>query len=213
MERAITPRRPASVEHGVDAAGRLLPHPAWPTDRAAPGELELVRRFCNSLNRENGADRFATSAGLDRWLASEGLPAVRAGRDSIERVRSVREALHELTASNRERRPATDAWLRFARAVGKASFVLQPQADGLTLVPRARSATDVFLARLALICIRAAGDGTLDRLKACAHCEWTVYDSSKNRSGRWCGVCGGRHNARMYRQRKAATTAPAGRRR
>jgi hypothetical protein len=34
---------------------RFLPDPSWPTVRAAPGDLELACRFCNSLHRENGA--------------------------------------------------------------------------------------------------------------------------------------------------------------
>ena len=36
--------------------------------------------------------------------------------------------------------------------------------------------------------------------------EWTIYDASKNQSGRWCSmtVCGTPHNARAYRQRHRA---------
>ena len=68
----------------------------------------------------------------------------------------------------------------------------------------ARSATNAFLGELALIAMRAHHDGTLQRLKSCTNCEWTIYDSSKNQSGRWCSmnVCGARHNARTYRQRR-----------
>jgi predicted RNA-binding Zn ribbon-like protein len=206
-----TGQDPVSIGHLVDAAGRFLPDPRWPTDRAAPGELELVRRFCNSLNRENGADRFATAAGFDGWLASEALPAARPSRADLARIRAVREALHDLTVANRGQQPASDAWLRIAGALSTASYVVRADRDRLTLVPSADSATGVFLARLVLICMHARDDGTFDRLKSCAHCEWTVYDHSKNRNGRWCVVCGGRHNARTYRQRKQQrTTASPG---
>jgi predicted RNA-binding Zn ribbon-like protein len=198
---------PTTIEHSVDAEGRFLPDPRWPAERAAPGELELVRRFCNSLNRENGADRFATAAEFDRWLAREALPAARPSRADMERIRSVREAVHDLTIANRERRSATEAWRRIANALPRATYVLEFDGGALTLVPCGGSATEMFLARLALVCLRAAADGTLDRLKSCAHCQWTVYDHSKNRNGRWCVVCGGRHNARTYRQRKRTTSS------
>lgn len=165
---------PSSIEHSVDAVGRFLPDPRWPLDRAAPGELELVRRFCNTLNRENGADRFATAGGLDGWLASEALPEVRPSRPDLQRIRTVREALHDLTVANREQRPAPDAWRRIASALSTASYVVRVDQDRPTLAPRADSATVVFLARLVLICMRARDDGTFDRLKSCAHCECTV---------------------------------------
>jgi predicted RNA-binding Zn ribbon-like protein len=197
------------VETPVDAAGRFLPEPGWPADRAAPGDLELVRRFCNSLNRENGADRFATAAGFDRWLAAESISAARPSRADLERIRAVREALHDLTVANRDQQPASGAWRRIAAALSTASYVVRADPDQLTLVPTAGSATGAFLARLALICMRARDDGTFDRLKSCSHCEWTVYDNSKNRNGRWCMVCGGRHNARTYRRRKRTTAAAA----
>ena len=135
-------------------------------------------------------------------MASEGLAAVRPARPDLERIRAVREALHDLTVANREQQPAPDAWRRIAGALSTAGYVACADGDRLTLVPRADSATEVFLAQLALICMRARDDGNLDRLKSCAHCEWTVYDHSKNRNGRWCAVCGGRHNARAYRLRK-----------
>jgi len=199
----MSPEPPITIEHSVDAQGRFLPDPRWPPDRAAPGELELVRRFCNSLNRENGADRFATAAGFDRWLASEGIPAARPSRSDLRHVRAVRDALHDLTVANGQRRADPDAWRRVAGALTTATYVLEPDDDGPTLVPHAAAASEVFLAQVALICLRACDGGTFERLKACAHCEWTVYDHSKNRNARWCTVCGGRHNARTYRQRKA----------
>ena len=193
--------------------GRLLPDPGWPADRAAPGELELIRRFCNTINREHGADRFTTPAGFDRWLATESLAAVRPSRADLERIGIVRDALHDLTVANRERRPAPDAWRRIAGMLQQAAYVIAADDDGLVLVPRADAPVDAFLAHLALICGRARDDGTFGRLTSCAHCEWTLYDSSKNRNGRWCALCGGRHNARAYRQRQrrsdTAVTQPA----
>jgi predicted RNA-binding Zn ribbon-like protein len=47
--------------------------------------------------------------------------------------------------------------------------------------------------------------GTWNRLKVCANdaCQLAFYDSSRNRSGRWCSMakCGNRIKGRAYRER------------
>ena len=52
----------------------------------------------------------------------------------------------------------------------------------------------------------ASADGTWERLKECANpgCRWVFYDTSRNRSGRWCamGECGDVMKARAYRERR-----------
>ena len=58
---------------------------------------------------------------------------------------------------------------------------------------------------------RAHASGDWVRLKACANpdCQWIFYDSSRNRSGRWCSMneCGEVMKARAYR-RRARTGTP-----
>jgi predicted RNA-binding Zn ribbon-like protein len=190
--------------HPVDEQGRVLPAAGWPAERGAPGDLELVRRFCNSINRENGADRFARPGGFDHWLRSEGLPATQPTPDDLATVIEFRDALHTITRGNHEARQPAGAWRALADLLVDLAFRLRATPDGLGLVADGRSATVAFLGELALICRTANHDGTLRRLKSCVHCEWTIYDASKNRSARWCSmnVCGGRHNARAYRQRR-----------
>jgi predicted RNA-binding Zn ribbon-like protein len=193
-------------DHPVDAEGRVLPHPWWPRERQAPGELELVRRFCNSLNRENGADRFTTAEGFDRWLVSEGREPTHPRRRHLATIAALRDAIHAISVANQEHEPepTSEAWTAIAALLTGTTFVLAASAGGAYLAPTARSATGAFLGDLVLVCLRADHDGTLLRLKSCTNCAWTIYDASKNRSGRWCSMsaCGGRHNARTYRQRK-----------
>ena len=191
-------------DHPVDAQGRVLPNASWPPERTAPGDLELVRRFCNSFVRESGAERFATGAGFDRWLRSEGRAATEPTVAELARVIAFRDAVHAITVANSQRELAIGAWADIADLIADVTFSLRARGDGLDLVAKSRSATAVFLGELALICRRAQDDGSLRRLKSCVHCEWTIYDASKNQSGRWCSmnVCGGRHNARTYRQRR-----------
>ncbi len=190
--------------HPVDKQGRVLPEPGWPADRAAPGELELVRRFANSVNYENGADRFSTAEGFDRWLVAEGRSATKPSPDDLAAVSAFRSALHEITVANREGGDTTRAWAALADRLSSISFTLTPDDRGLRLSPQGPTPTMTLLGELALIAIDAGNAGTLQRLKSCTHCQWTIYDTSKNRSARWCSMtaCGGRHNARAYRQRK-----------
>jgi predicted RNA-binding Zn ribbon-like protein len=187
----------------VDAQGRRLPQPSWPPERAAPGDLELLRHFCNTTNRENGADRFATAAEFDEWLRAEGRPPLRPNRHDLARIVEFREALHAMTRANHDGHIPSDMWADLANAVADVTYNIAATRDGLNLAPAAASRSAAFLGELALICKRAADDGTLRRLKSCVHCQWTIYDASKNQSGRWCSmtVCGTRHNARAYRQR------------
>jgi predicted RNA-binding Zn ribbon-like protein len=190
----------------VDPKGRRLPEASWPPERAAPSDLELVRRFCNTINRENGADRFATPDGFDEWLRSEGRRPTRPSRRDLVRIVAFREALHAITRANQEPRFTHAALADVADTVTDVGYRIRATPNGLQLMPEAPTPSAAFLGELALICKRADDDGTLRRLKSCANCQWTIYDASKNQSGRWCtmSICGTRHNARAYRKRHRA---------
>ncbi len=110
--------------HPRDEHGRVLPHPWWPAGREATGELELVRRFCNSVNRENGAERFGAPAAFDAWLRTEGLEPARPGRVELARVIAVREALHDLVVANAMRIDDPVAWDRLADLLASAPLGL-----------------------------------------------------------------------------------------
>ena len=190
--------------HPVDARGRTLPRPGWPDDRQAPGDLELVRRFCNSINRENGAERFLHAGTFDAWLAEEGLAAARPTAADIAKVVAVRETLHRLVVANATGVDDADAWRRLADLLGSVPIEFVADGPSLTTAPSG-AGVDVLLARIGLAITAALGDGTWSRLKACRNCHWVVYDPSRNRSSRWCSMsaCGARHNAREYRRRQA----------
>lgn len=195
------------TEHPRDSRGRILPEPSWPPERVAPEGLELVRRFCNTTNRENGADRFAEPGGLAAWLAAERLPAVPADPAGLARVVAFREHLHGFAAAHTSGRPHDSAGL--AQLLATVPFVATAAADGLHLEVTAADPVGRLLGGLALAVVDAQHRGTWPRLKACAHCGWVVYDGSRNRSARWCSMtaCGGREHARAYRARRRATPA------
>jgi predicted RNA-binding Zn ribbon-like protein len=189
-------------DHPRDESGRVLPHPWWPADRQAPGELELVRRFCNSINRENGAERFTNPQAFDRWLVSEGAEPVAASEPELARLVDLREALHRLVVANASGVDDRGAWDELLAVAGNASFRPARSADSITLDPVGRP-FDVFLGRIVAGVVEATRTSSWSRLKACRNCHWVVFDPSKNHSSRWCSMtaCGGRHNAREYRRR------------
>src|SRR5882757_10004101 len=99
------------VMSGFDARGAVTRAPeggraadgraeAAPGDRqvqasAAPGELEAVRAFVNTLDIEQGTDDLATAAGFGRWLSGQGLlttPVAVSATDLASAV-TLREAL------------------------------------------------------------------------------------------------------------------------
>src|SRR4051794_27908894 len=111
------------MEHPVDSLGLVLPEPSWPDERGSAGPLEPLRRCCNRVNRENGADAWPTPAELAAWLSAEGhATAGRLTSADVGRLVALREALFvgigtgDLTA--------------FAALVGARSVQLAATADG-----------------------------------------------------------------------------------
>jgi predicted RNA-binding Zn ribbon-like protein len=175
---------------------------------AAPGHLGVLQAFINThfdLVGERGADLFATSTGLRRWLADQGLLAGRARITTadLDRALVVREGLRALIA-DRDRAVPSRAPLN--QALAGASLEVRMTQRGAELVPVGSSELDRALGSLLAILTRAMVDGSWLRLKVCPgrHCGWVFYDQSRNNSGRWCSmsVCGGREKARAHYRRQ-----------
>lgn len=193
-------------QHPVDADGLMLPDASWPAGKEAPGALESLRRFCNSTNPENGAERFRDPMQLDGWLRSEGFGPVGVDRAGLGRVVRFRSQVRALAVANRDGQHDLGALESVVASVGAGSLQLVAGERGLALVGRGRGVA-ALLAHLASIIVIAQADGSWPRLKACTndHCQWMFYDHSKNSNGTWCSMtaCGQRHKARAYRARQA----------
>ena len=177
----------------------------------APGELEHVRAFVNTIDLEEGSEELASPDELATWLAERGLAP--AGLDAtnadVEYAIGLREALRSvLLAHNADGFIHADVAAALDRAAARSKLRLHFDKTGSgTLEPEAEG-VDGALGRLLAIIHRSAADGTWTRLKACRDdtCEWAFYDHTKNRSGAWCNmaVCGNRAKARAYRERRGA---------
>jgi predicted RNA-binding Zn ribbon-like protein len=175
----------------------------------APGKLELVRAFVNSVDLEDGKEQLDSPEALGTWLTErelldDGAPT----DDDLARAIELREALRELLlAHHGDDHEADPAAIETVEAAARRARLEVRFADAaLARVEPGRTGVDGALGRLLAIVAAAQADGTWSRLKACPwdSCRWAFYDHSRNRSGVWCNmaVCGNRAKAQAFRARR-----------
>jgi len=175
----------------------------------APGALETVRAFVNTLDVERGTDALEDPGSAASWFAGQGLlggaASIRASAADVRRAIELRAALrahldaHHGEPLDPQASTVLDAAARRARLTvrftGLDKTAAEPEAAGV----------DGALGRLLAIVKAAIDDGTWRRLKVCpaGDCRWAFYDESRNRSATWCDmrVCGNRAKVRDFRQR------------
>jgi predicted RNA-binding Zn ribbon-like protein len=178
---------------------------------AAPGDLELVRDFVNTLDILPGTDEIEDPPSLASWLAEHRLvptPPTLTDED-LARARSLREALRALLLAKAGFPLAPETAEAFDNAAASARLRLQADEVGrLELLPAEAEGPEHAIGRLLSIVFAAQQDGTWPRLKACAECHWALYDHTRNRSVAWCGSqCGARVRARRHRRRRRKDSA------
>lgn len=191
--------------------GRFVSEDVPSHRQPAPGALEVVRAFVNTLDVEDGVDDVATPDALTAWLRERELvgPGETVTRADVRRAAELREALREVLLGNHggyDVDPAATATLE--DAARRARLELRFGADGTARPEPSRAGVDGALGRLLAIVAAAQADGTWQRLKSCPadDCRWAFYDRSRNRSAVWCSmaICGNRAKVRSYRDRHGA---------
>jgi predicted RNA-binding Zn ribbon-like protein len=180
----------------LEASGRSI----------APGELELVREFLNTIDVDGGLEEIGTPAALGGWLTDHGLTNGRELDDAdVRRAISMRDGLRALALANNGEPLSEDAVARLNSIAGEARLRVRFDERGRPALEPAGAGPQAVLSELLAIVFRSMAEGTWPRLKACRAdtCQWVFYDHSKNRSGTWCSmaVCGNRAKARSYRAR------------
>lgn len=178
-----------------------------PKDVSAPGELELIRRFVNSLDLDRPeSDPFLTSTSAAAWLEEHGFGRIPLESEDAARVRELREALRaELLEHAGEELPG--AWERLATLLNGTGLelVFDPR-QGIRLEAQAEGGFSAVRGAIASRVYDAVQSGAWRRLKACLKetCLFAFYDRSKNGSGTWCdmAVCGNRVKAQRRRARE-----------
>src|SRR5947209_3543816 len=156
----------------------------------APGELELVRRFVNTYDADDGSDAVATPAELGEWLSGAGLldAGHRVTAAEHRRARDVRSALHATLMSHHGEDLAPGVPEVLEDAACRARLAVRFSSQGCsTLEPKAQG-VDGAIGRLLAIAHEADVTGEWSRLKVCPadDCLVAFYDKSRNRSGVWC---------------------------
>jgi hypothetical protein len=154
---------------------------------------DLIVRFLNTLDVEDGSDVLASVDGWTSWLSEQGLDECcgTQGPDALRQARELRGDLRALAGGEQH---------AGVREVGIQVAVTPDGRVGLS----APTAVGFLAAAAAKVAI----EQRLDRVKICpaGDCQWAFYDTSRNHSRQWCSmeVCGNRAKARAHRQRTAA---------
>lgn len=180
------------------------------SDEIAPGQLEDLREFVNTLDLDEGVDELTSPEALASFLSPRDLlvDGAEVGQRELERAIELRESFRRLLLANNggERDPGAIDSLN--RAAEEASISVRFDPDGDPVLAIAGSGEGAVLAPLVAIAYESMVAGTWSRLKVCPadDCQWAFYDHSKNRSGTWCSmkVCGNRAKVRRYRERRSS---------
>jgi predicted RNA-binding Zn ribbon-like protein len=182
------------------------------TVQTAPGQLEQVRNFVNTLDIDEGTDELSTPEELSSWLAERDLlpDGVRVGPAALKSAIELREALRRLLLANNGAALEEDAVETLNEAISDAALSVRFEADGSPALTVRGSGPGAVVAPIVAIVYEAMVNDTWSRLKACPadDCHWAFFDHSKNRSGTWCemSVCGNRAKVRAYRERRAGSS-------
>jgi len=153
---------------------------------------DLIVRFLNTLDVEDGSDVLASLDGWTSWLSEQGLDECCGSQDpdALQQARELRDDLRALASGEH------DAGVR------EVDIQVAVTPDG-----RVGLSAPTAVGFLAAAAAKVAIEQRLDRVKICPadDCRWAFYDTSRNHSRQWCSmeVCGNRAKARAHRQRTA----------
>jgi len=178
-------------------------------DGSAPGSLELVRSFVNSIDveRPETLDALADIAGARVWLADAGVDPAGLSADALRDLRELREAFRSALLAHTGECDEDSTWRTLAGHLGPVRLEMTlAQAGHAELGPANRAGVEGLRGALAAALYDALRDGTWSRLKVCRDhgCLFAFYDRTKNGSGAWCSMetCGNRAKAQRRRARE-----------
>ena len=118
--------------------------PAEDHPKAAPGELNHIRRFVNTHDLEDGSDDIAEPDALRDWLAERALidPAAELTHADVREAQDVREALRKLLLANNGDPLDRTAVQRLNAAARRAEVQVHLRLGGPAGPPPGRSAND-----------------------------------------------------------------------
>src|ERR1700674_2945803 len=175
----------------------------------APGRLELLRTYLNTVDLESGDDEFTSPERLSAWLGERGLVSrgTALAQADLSAAITFRETLRDVLEPSAGHAESAGAIARLDKIAAGVPLRVQMGATP-RLEPGEAAGIEPAIGRLLAIIYESVTEGTWQRLKVCRSdtCRWAFYDSSRNRSGAWCtmAVCGNRQKGRTFRRRRPA---------
>jgi predicted RNA-binding Zn ribbon-like protein len=174
------------------------------TETTTPAEIEVVRSFVNTIDYEDGVEQLGSPEELRDWMvAHDRIPAgASVTADDVDLALRLRAALRAELEAHHGGTPDRAALRDLDAVCAELPLRMVCSDDGL-----APCGTGIRggLAEVAAAAAKARIKGTWPRLKICPadDCRWAFYDTSRNRSRRWCSmeVCGNRNKVRAFRER------------
>lgn len=150
---------------------------------------------------------------LRAWLGEHELASAehRFSDEDLALAVAVRDALRSLIGANsgHPMDPAARALLN--DVAGRADLTVRFDDDRSASMAVAADGIVGSLGRILATVHRTMATGTWERLRLCERdaCRWAFYDTSRNRSRRWCSmeVCGNREKGAAFRRRRASGAA------
>lgn len=172
---------------------------------AAPGDLEIVRAFVNTVEIDQTSDPLSQDDSLEEWCVNSG-SCGGISASGLTELRRFREALRAVLSANAGEGDPGPRWQALEPYAQRAAYRMRITAAGMPALEPEGSGADAAIGRILAIAYEAVRSGTWARLKACRKhsCRWAFYDKSKNGSGAWCSmlVCGNRAKAERRRARE-----------
>jgi predicted RNA-binding Zn ribbon-like protein len=173
---------------------------------AAPGALEQVRAFINTVEIEETTDPLHPAHdSLAQWCEETDL-CRQADERALADLRAFREALRAVLEANAGEGESAERWRALEPFAARTGYTMSITPAGTPALRPLGSGADAAIGALLAIVYNAIAEGTWPRLKACRKhsCRWAFYDRSKNGSGAWCSmrVCGNRAKAQRRRARE-----------
>ncbi len=169
-------------------------------DERVPDAVRTVRDFVNTAEPETGEERLSDPAALRDWLHARGLlgPGGTVTPAVLQRALAIREGLRVALQAHAGHPVAEDALGPLDAALADTPLRLRVDSTGRR---RLAPPDGDPLGGLVTLLDRAAGGEGWERLKVCAResCRWAYYDTSRNRSGRWCSMAGCGNQVKMRR--------------
>jgi predicted RNA-binding Zn ribbon-like protein len=181
-------------------------------------EIDLVHPALDLVNSQHGRgpDLLDVPNWFGRFLGRWGYgPAGTPTERERARLRSLRRVMRRIVeALDEGKSPSADDLAELNRVLAGARLAREVTRDEggfeLNLLPARRDWAWV-LADLAASLGELLAHSERERIKVCDNpdCRFAFYDSTRNRSRRWCAhsTCGNRHKVRQFRARRRAAEA------